>query len=225
MREVWTRSHGVQIVRFSILPRHMAESYLITIDGQAAGYAGVWTVHFPGRIMEFHLDPQWTDLTESVIREVARVSGATHIEAQSNMPRQFEAARLAAERLEVENLLFEDGPETGLSVAEGTFRKRTTSDIGPDGEWVLATGNMVLAAGGILTHYNPPYGDLYMGVAETHTGKGLGSFVVQELRRVCREKGLIPAARCNVDHEASKRTLIRGGMRLCGELVAGSLTI
>ena len=37
----------------------------------------------------------------------------------------------------------------------------------------------------------------------------IGSFLVQELKRICYEQGSIPAARYNVDNTASQLTLQR----------------
>jgi hypothetical protein len=39
----------------------------------------------------------------------------------------------------------------------------------------------VAATGGILFHFNRPYGDIYMDVAESSRRRGLGFFLVQEL--------------------------------------------
>ena len=68
---------------------------------------------------------------------------------------------------------------------------------------------MIVATGGILTHYNPPYGDLYMEVDPAHRRQGLGSFLIQELKRTAYATGRVPAARCNVANTASRATLQR----------------
>jgi GNAT superfamily N-acetyltransferase len=44
---------------------------------------------------------------------------------------------------------------------------------------------------------------------------GLGSYLLQELKRICHEDGRIPAARCHQDNAASRRTLQRAGMFPC----------
>ena len=124
---------------------------------------------------------------------------------------------------EKENLLFEDGPETFLTCPDAKFRARREGDAGPDGEWVVERGGDVIAAGGVLGHYNPPFADLYMAVEPRVRGDGVGSYLVQELRAACKESGAIPAARCDPGNTASRRTLVRGGMLECGRLVAGAL--
>ena len=51
-------------------------------------------------------------------------------------------------------------------------------------QWVLEIEGTVIATGGLLYHYNRPYGDIYMAVAEAHRRRGLGAYLVQELTRV-----------------------------------------
>jgi GNAT superfamily N-acetyltransferase len=81
-----------------------------------------------------------------------------------------------------------------------------------------------VATGGFLTHSNPPYGDVYMAVAESHRRRGYGSYLVQELKRVCYEAGRRPAARCNAANVASRKTLEKAGMLPCGRMVMGRIT-
>lgn len=53
----------------------------------------------------------------------------------------------------------------------------------PVGEWGLEVAGQVVATGGLMLHYNPPYGDIYMEVAAPYQRRGYGSFLVQELKR------------------------------------------
>ena len=80
------------------------------------------------------------------------------------------------------------------------------------------------ATGGILFHYNRPFGHIHLEVAEPFRRRGLGSFLVQELKRVCYEGGHVPAARCNIDNIASQRTLQKAGFVPCGHILKGSVT-
>lgn len=212
-----------QIVRDSILPRRLADAYVILQDQNAVGYCGVWNKHFPDRLMEFAVVPKAEPRAATLFHALVAGSGATHVEAQTNMPKMLAVLDACAEDVTVENLLFEDGPTTELRLPGAVFRERKAGDEGPEGEWVVEMGGSVVAAGGALDHYNPPFRDLYMEVLESARGRGVGSYLVQELRRVCREAGGVPAARCDPENEASKRTLERGGLTLCGELRAGRI--
>ena len=93
----------------------------------------------------------------------------------------------------------------------------------PDGEWVLEVDGTVVARGGILFHYNRPYGDIYMEVQEPLRLRGYGSFLAQELKRVCYELGNIPCARCNLRNVASRKTLQKAGFVPCANILSGEL--
>ena len=62
-----------------------------------------------------------------------------------------------------------------------------------------------------------------MDVVEAFRRRGLGSFMVQELKRVCYEGGSIPAARCNPANLASRSTLQKAGFVPCGVLLHGTI--
>lgn len=219
-----------QIVRHSILPRGLAQPFALEVDGQLVGYAGVWIEHFPGRVMEFYLSPPARAHLDRCFDALLRASGATAIEAQTNMPLLDGVLRRFATKLRAENILFGEPAGGGedrsdLSGSDVRLRRRQPKDEGPSGEWVLVRDGdgVVVASGGSLQHYNPPYCDLFMEVASEHRRRGYGSYLVQELRRVTREAGLRPAARCDIGNEASRRTLIRGGLVECGRILAGQL--
>ena len=74
-----------------------------------------------------------------------------------------------------------------------------------------STDGAIVATGGIATHYNPPYGDLFMEVDEPHRRRGYGSYLIQELKRACYEMGRVPAARCNVDERGVAGDAAEGG--------------
>jgi GNAT superfamily N-acetyltransferase len=127
----------------------------------------------------------------------------------------------SCEEIAVENILFEDNLTTRLDCDAGTFRKSAAGDGKGENEWVLEVGGCVVGSGGVLFHYNPPYGDVYMEIGEQHRRKGYGSYLVQELKRICYEGGHRPAARCNPNNMASRLTLQRAGFGVCGRMLAG----
>lgn len=212
-----------QIVHDSILPRKLADSFLLTVEGEVAGYGGVWNRYYPNRIVEFHVTEEHRDVRTALFAAFVDATGAAEIEAQTNMPQMLGLLEAYGADPIVEKLLFGDGEDSSLDRPGALLRRRRPDDEGPEGAWVVESGGEVVAGGGILTHYNPPYGDLYMEVRSSNRGRGLGGFIVQELRRVCRESGLIPAARCDPENVASRQALLRGGMTQCGELLAARL--
>lgn len=224
-RERFRAGAGCQIVRDSILRRGLAVPFSLEVDGVVAGYGGVWVEHHPGRVMEFHLAPAHRHRGPSILAALVREAGATALEAQTNLPEMEALLSTFAPDPVTEKLLFAAPAEPAASAcprpAGAIFRERQEGDVGPEGEWVVVQEGAVVAAGGVLTHYNPPWGDLYMEVVPEARGRGVGSWLVQELGRICREAGGRPAARCDPSNEASRRTLLRGGLHPCGELRAG----
>ena len=92
-------------------------------------------------------------------------------------------------------------------------------------EWRLELDGVTVATGGILFHYNRPYGDIYMDVAEPYRQRGFGSYLVQELKRVAYELGSIPAARCNPQNIASRKTLQKAGFVPCSNILSGAIVV
>ena len=119
-------------------------------------------------------------------------------------------------------MLFADAFTSNLACPAGEFRHSKPAD-GIEDEWLVEAGGKVVASGGFLCHYNPPYGDIYMQVSETTRRQGFGSYFVQEVKRVCYEAGKKPAARCNADNVASRKTLEKAGMLPCGRLLVGKV--
>ena len=68
-----------------------------------------------------------------------------------------------------------------------------------------------------------PYGDLYMEVAEPFRRRGLGSYLVQELKRLCYELGAVPCARCSPTNTASRRTLQKAGFVPFAHIIHGPI--
>ncbi len=225
LREGYRKEAGCQIVRDSILPRGLADPYLVVVDGDIAGYAGIWNKHFPGRLTECFVSAEYRPRALEFLRALVRATGAMELEVQTNILDGRNLLDHSTSRSWVENLLFEEGAATQLRVPGVSFRLRREGDVGPPGEWVAEEADRVVGAGGWLTHYNPPYADLFMEVAEDSRGRGIGGYLVQELRRACTRAGQRAAARCDPANEASRRTLERGGLVRCGEIRAGTLDL
>jgi GNAT superfamily N-acetyltransferase len=226
LRELNRQEANCQIVHDSILRRGMADAYLILADGRVGGYGGVWNRYDVGRVMEFYTLPSLRGAALPMFREFLAVSGATSMEAQTNMPQMLLMLYDCTTNIVADNILFHDALPSNLPCPDGAFRRARPGDdaLDKDADWVVeARDGAIVASGGFLTHYNPPYGDVYMAVAESARRRGFGSYVVQELKRVCYEAGRIPAARCNADNIASRRTLQRAGMLPCALLLSGEI--
>jgi GNAT superfamily N-acetyltransferase len=231
LRELHRKEMNCQIVLDSWLDRGWVDAYLLQAGGRTAGYGLVGGIRSDPKeiIVEFYVAPPHRGAALPLFRRLASVSEAQAIEVQTNDRLLTLMLFDCAQRIECHSVLFEDGLTTTLAVPGATFRKCVEADrehlgregLDADPGWVLEVEGSVVATGGILCHYNPPYGDIYMAVAEPHRRRGYGSFLVQELKRTCYEIGRIPAARCSPSNPASRSTLQRAGMIPCARVLTG----
>ncbi len=237
MREAYRAEAGCQIIYDSFLPRGLADAYMISIDGIDVGYGAVATRYYPRHAIEFYIAPHLRIHALEAFRELLQVSRASHVRAQTNMPLMRQMLFDTSKNIAAEKVLFADGlTKAGPSVPpipspEGSrFRHITDEEkekFSQDQEvltdWVLEIGGEIVATAGYLTHYNPPYGDIFMAVSDQSRRKGYGGYIVQEICKVAREAGRIPAARCDPHVTGSRRALERGGLVVCGHLAYGEI--
>jgi GNAT superfamily N-acetyltransferase len=231
MRELYRRELDCQIVHDSFLSRGLSDPYLIRLDGQIAGYGAVSNKYDKGRLNEFHLLPDFRGKMAALFGALLTASKASHIEAQTNAPLLYAMLREFGANTVVEKILFHDGLTTQLTCPDGIFRRRCDTD-GPGmfgraeetlPQWVIEANREIVAAGGYLTHYNPPYADVFMEVAEGSRRQGYGSYLVQELKRICHEADKRPAARCDPSNVPSRSTLEKAGLLVCGEMLVAEV--
>ena len=220
-----------QIVHDALHERQgWTQEYRLAVGGTTAGYgsvavAGPWT-GVPA-IYEFYVAADWRLHVFDLFEALLTASSAVSIEVQTNDPLAAVMLHAFATQVSSESILFEDGVTTGARPAGAVFRAPSLQEApDADGEqrrWlgVVEIDGHVAATGGILFHYNRPYGDIYMEVSEPFRRRGLGTFVVQELKRVCYEGGHVPAARCHPANVASRRTLQKAGFVPCGHILKG----
>jgi GNAT superfamily N-acetyltransferase len=232
MRELYRHEARCQIIRDSHLRRGLADPYLIRVNGRLCGYGGI-SNKAPHRLIEFYVQPAMRRFASPLLRELLAASGATAMAAQTNMPLMLMLLYECAQDITREAILFEDAEMTHHTCTQGVFRQATLADSAtifphhhePVGDWVIDTAEGIVATGGFLTHYNPPYGDIFMEVRESARQRGFGRYLVQELKRVCYEAGKKPAARCDPTNMASRRTLESAGLLPCGYLLTGRIEV
>ena len=235
MREEYRRELGCQIVHDSWHARGFTTSWLLRVDGETVGYGAVGGAPREERdiVKELFVRPSARLAAPALFRELVRASGARWVEAQSNDPHLAPMLDACEAEPTREKVLFADATGTALAppvpgavlraLGEGDRARVFAHTVEPVGDWGVDVDDEIVATGGLAFHYNPPYADLYMEVSPPHRRRGVGAFLVQELRRVARETGHIPAARCDVPNVASRRTLERAGMRVCGYILRGRL--
>ena len=237
LRELRRREMNAQLTHDSFPRRGLSDPYLIRVGGRLAGYASVANTYWKGAVDEFHTMPAYRAQALAMFRALLAASGATHVRAQSNDRLMLLALHDCAKaNIAVDAVLFEDGfttdlPNPGGAGAEGILREVTgevqatffpgAAEDAP--HWMVEHGGVAVAWGGVLSHYNPPFGDLYFEVAEAHRRRGWASWFVQELKRIAYEHGKVPAARCSPANVGSRRSMQKAGMLPVGHILVGEV--
>jgi GNAT superfamily N-acetyltransferase len=234
-RDLYRLEMSCQIIHDSIHTRPgWTQEYLLFTGDATVGYgsvaiAGPWKEK--PTLYEFYVLPQYRLRMFDLFSALLTASGAARIETQSNDTLLTVMLHTFAHSVTSESILFHDELTTALSPPGATVRRATPDDaaqihsheLDSGTDWVVAFEGAVAATGGILFHYNRPYGDIYMKVAEPFRRRGLGAYLVQELKRICYEHGDVPAARCNPKNIASRKTLQKAGFVPCGHILTGSV--
>src|SRR5438105_2234182 len=196
-RDLYRAEMNCQIVHDSLHARAgWTIPYLLqSAAGTIVGYGSV-AIGGPWKgkptLFEFYVLPQWRGRVFDLFEALLEASEAVGIEVQSNDPLLTVMLHAYARDIVAESILFHDRVTTSLAPPAGTvFRRATAEDataiaaqrLDRDAGWVLEIKGTIAATGGILFHYNRPYGDIYMAVAEGFRRRGLGSYLVQELKR------------------------------------------
>src|SRR5512134_2509273 len=224
-----------QIVHDSIHRRAgWTATYALQVDGTAAGFASVavggpWS----GKpaIFEFYVLPAHRSRAFDLFEGLLTASGALRMEVQSNDALLAVMLHAYAREISSESIVFHDRFTTTLA-ADGACLQSVTSHEDARAaiaerqggtEWRLEVQGEAVGKGGILFHYNVPYGDVYMEVDERFRRRGFGAYLVQELKRVAYELGSVPCARCGSGNVASRRTLQKAGFVPFAHILTGSI--
>jgi GNAT superfamily N-acetyltransferase len=229
-RDLYLQAMNRQIRYNATHERGRSSLYSFVMDGIPIGYAAIKGKNEPTDrdcIFEFFLLPAHRKWASLAFQQLILFTQATYIECQSNdgfiTPLLYEFA----EQIRTEVILFEDLQVSDLKIPDVTFRPYNDDDkvfehqSEPLGDYVLVWNNSVVATGGFLLHYNRPFADLYMEVQVKHRGKGLGSYLLQEVKKACYLAGRVPAARCDWGNKASRACLEKAGMGVCGFVLEG----
>lgn len=235
LREHFRREMNCQIVHDSIHRRAgWTNTYALSLDDTIAGFGSVaiggpWTGN--PTVFEFHVLPDHRNRAFQLFELLLDASAARLMEIQSNDGLLAVMLHTYARDVRSEKIVFRDGFTTALP-ANGAILEQVTSDEETrvaiaerqgGTEWRLQIGEETVATGGILFHYNEPYGDIYMDVVEAFRRRGFGAYLVQELKRIAYGLGSIPGARCNPDNVASRRTLQKAGLVPYAHILCGSI--
>lgn len=230
-RQLFLQENNFQIRYNACHERGWTDSYLLLVDGSAVGYGAVKGQEIAERntIFEFYILPSHRKMASVLFKALLDASGVPFIECQSNDLLLSYMLFEFAGSIRSNVILFEDHFITSYVMSNVIFRRTQEADYNSGykpqdmGAYVLEQEGEIVATGGFLLHYNIPFADLYMDVKENHRKKGLGSFILQELKKECYRNGRVPAARCNIQNQASKATLQKAGLKVVGYMLMGKV--
>lgn len=231
LRQLFLQECNFQIRYNACHERGWTDSYLLTSGESPVGYGAIKGQEIADRdtIFEFYLIPPFRKYAGEFFLELIAASQAHFIECQSNDLLLTSMLYEFAQNINADVVLFEDHVKTEHTIPAVTFRPRQKNDsifehqVEPVGEYVLESNGEIVATGGFMLHYNMPFADLYMEVKESFRRKGLGSFILQELKQACYLAGRVPAARCNIQNKAARAALLKAGLRVCGFMLKGKI--
>ena len=238
MRELYRQEMNCQITHDSISRREgWALAYRLTLSGVLVGYGllaigGPWTDK--PTVIEYYVAQEYRTRVFDLFEVFVAASGAQFIEIQTNATLLTVMLHTWSRDAVSEKIVLHDRIATALPSNGAILRRVTSVEESKlfverrqgSSEWGLELDGKTVATGGIAFHYNRPYGDIYMEVIESYRRRGLGSYLVQELKRVCYEEfRSIPCARCSPTNVASRETLQKAGFVPCAHILTGSITL
>lgn len=231
-RQLFLNENNFQIRYHACHERHWSDSYLLQINGINAGYGSVKgkeTLDDRDDIFEFYVLPGCRSKARHLFESLRMASESGFIECQSNDLLLSSMMFEFAENIHSEVMLFSDLRATDFTLPGVIFRPSKTDDLifvhqmEPVGDYVLEVAGKIVATGGFMQHYNPPFVDLFMEVSEKERQKGLGTYLLQEIKKECYQRGKIPSARCQIHNYASRATLFKSGFTLAGFMLLGEV--
>ena len=224
-----------QIVHDSIHRRAgWTNTYALRVGDDTAGFASVaisgpWS----GKptIFEFYVLPPYRRHAFELFEALLEASAARLMEVQSNDSLLAVMLHTYAPAVSSEAIVFQDRFTTALPPNGATLEQLTADEDvrvaiaqrQGGSEWRLLVDGKAIATGGVLFHYNEPYGDVYADVVEPFRGRGFGTYLFQELKRIAYELGSIPGARCSTGNVRSRKALQKAGFVPFAHLLNGAI--
>lgn len=229
-RELFLGECDFQIRYYACHERGWSDSWLVTADGVKIGYGAVKgkdDLDDRDAVFEFFVLPLFRENERRIFSVLLEAAGPAYIECQSNDLRMTSMLFEFARNISSDVVLFADRARTEFHIPGVIFRRIRENDtifehtLEPVGGYVLERDGEVVATGGFTLYYNPPFADLYMEVREDCRRTGLGSFLLQELKKECYGNGRVPAARCSMQNVASRAALAKAGFSVAGYMLTG----
>ena len=228
MRVLFLHENNFQFIYDKCHYYGWADRYMFMIDDAKIGYGAVWGKNNRqdrDAIFEFYLLPPYRKSAGFVFGEFRKICKAAFIECQGNDTSLYPMLYENAQNINAEAILFREHFQTDFSIAGTALYKKDSEEKSnkDDRRFILKKDDEVVATGGLMLNYNIPYADIYYEVNEQYRRKGYGTLIVQELKKAAYLLGRLPAARCNINNQISKATLLKAGFIICGHILTGEL--
>jgi len=191
-------------------------------------------------LLRFHLLENYLDRAQEIFQQIISTHNIQHALASTIEPLYFSLCLDVQKNTTPHSYLFRDNQPRELSsgLSKSLFRKAERRELagivrfyqanteGP-GEWiepflnarlqreelfVLYDQQTLVATGECIpSQKQPPYADLGMVVARSYRGRGVGSFLLTQLKKHCYEMGWKPICSCEASNRASKRAIEKAG--------------
>lgn len=214
-----------------------ADFWEIRDQGQSVGY---FCLDSNQDLLRFHLEGNALDRAQEIFHWMLSTYGIQHATVSTIEPLYFSLCLDVQRNIMLHSYLFRDHQPRVLpsNLNASLFRQADTSEFdeivrfyqanteGP-GEWIEAFLNMRLARDELFVLYDqhtlvaagecipsqkqPPCADLGMVVARSYRGRGIGSFILTQLKNRCYEAGWKPICSCEASNHASKKAIEKAG--------------
>jgi L-amino acid N-acyltransferase YncA len=206
------------------------EVALVRDSQETVGYACADREH--ELLLQFYLQDSALSSAEPAFRTVLEELGLKKAYVTTRDPLALSLVLEVRPRIELESYLFEYAGEPWepgrrnrmslrlaraedlprIAAASGEFFPNRKREIEEGELHVLTEGDALRGIGYLSTrHCSPGTGNLGVYIPADLRGMGLGSTVLQELKRCCDARGLAPIAACYHENVASRRTLEAAG--------------
>ncbi|MEO8971600.1 MAG: GNAT family N-acetyltransferase [Ktedonobacteraceae bacterium] len=201
---------------------------------------GYFCVDANNYLLRFHLFADYQVQAQEIFRWIVSNYGIQYAITSTIEPLYFSLCLDLQVGITNHSYLFRDNKRIELSsgLNNSIFRKAEKSELDDivrfyqantagTGEWieafvkerhareelfVLHERQTLVATGECIpSQKQVPYADLGMIVAQEYRGRGLGSFMLTQLKKRCYEAGWRPICSCAADNHASKRAIEKAG--------------
>jgi len=204
---------------------------------QRAGYFCIGSHH---DLLRFYLWENYQDRAQEIFRWIILTYGIQQAITSTIEPLYFSLCLDVQRNIVLHSYLFRDNQRRELvsGLSNSLFRKAEGRELDDlvrfyhantegSGEWIEAFLNarlhreelfvlydqqtLVAAGECIPSQKQPPYADLGMVVARSYRGRGVGSFLLTQLKNHCYEVGWKPICSCEASNRASKKAIEKAG--------------